>query len=161
MGLTMKIDHEEQDCVDFDWFCVDAAGEVGHFTTAGFKRLPESVSSSAEDLNLITEYFEKKAPIRCVHQVDGDLEKEVPDWKDHAGRYLRSFVAMADKGLYSYDIESYLKPEISYFRVASPLNPLRLAETPEHVREVLGRTVLKSRLFSKSSRISYGETLDI
>jgi hypothetical protein len=35
-------------------------------------------------------------------------------------RYLRSFIAMADRGLFSFDIDSYLGPNTAYFRVALP-----------------------------------------
>jgi hypothetical protein len=46
----MKIDprqaipETEQEATDFDWFAVDESGCIGHFTTAGFKLLPKSVS---------------------------------------------------------------------------------------------------------------------
>ncbi len=154
----MEIRLEDQASTDFDWFCVDEAGEIGHFTTAGFKQLPPSVSSSAEDLAVLTKYFEKDAPIKCGHLMDGDLEAELPNWKRLD---LRSFIAMADRGLYSYDIESYLKPGICYFRVASPLVPLRLVDIPESIREIVERTALQASQLRSCSRVPYKKTLEI
>ena len=146
---------------DFDWFCVDETGAVGHFTTAGFKQLPPTVARSAEDLELVTDYFAKEAVAGKGYQVDEELAQEIPDAKNRGERYLRSFVAMADKGLFSFDIASYLKPQICYFRVASPTLPLKLADLPEPVRNIVGRTVLKGRAFGSSSRVPYEDTLSM
>jgi hypothetical protein len=33
---------------DWDWFAVDASGAVGHFTTAGMRKLPSSVKADNE-----------------------------------------------------------------------------------------------------------------
>jgi hypothetical protein len=154
----MQIGIQEQEDRDFDWFCVDEVGEIGHFASAGFKRLPPSVSSSSEDLELITNYFEN-APIRGGHLVDRDLKEEVPDLDSRAMTYLQSYIAMADRGMYSYDIQSYLKPNAAYFRVALPSDPIRSVDLPEQIRLIVERTVLKGRLFRDSPRIRYEDTV--
>jgi hypothetical protein len=143
----MNIEEQDQWGTDFDWFCVDDAGEIGHFTTAGFKLLPKSVSSSAEDLKLVTDYFEKEAPVRCAHLIDGDFKGN-----------LRDFLAMADRGLYSFDIETY---GTTYSRVARPEVPLRLIDLPKPIREIVGRTIMRERVLKDSSRVAYEETLEI
>jgi hypothetical protein len=142
----MDIELVEQQSTDFDWSGVDEEGWIGHFTSAGFKYLPQSVSSSSEDLRLVTEFFQNHAPVKGAHMLDGDLANVVPDWRgeNNEARYLGSFVSMADKGLFSYDINSYLSPGAAYFRVASPESPLPLEELPSNIRTVLSRTVLRT-----------------
>lgn len=157
----MEIELQTQQERDFDWFCVDEAGAVGHFTTAGFKRLPATVARFAEDLELVTKYFAKEALAGRDYTLDTELAQEIPDIKNRGERYLRSFVAMADRGLFSFDIASYLKPQICYFLVASPVRPIRLGDLPEPVRKVVGRTVLRGRTFGSSSRVPYEDTLSM
>jgi hypothetical protein len=157
----MQIDIAEQDTTDFDWFGVDEDGFVAHFTSAGYKRLPRSVSSSAEDLKLITEYFNSGVERRGGHLVDKALSNEVPEWKgeEHEGRYLKSFVAMADKGLFSFDIDTYVKPGIAYFRVAAPELPIKIGDLPADIQAILSRTVLNGIRLREQSKILYENTL--
>jgi hypothetical protein len=154
-----EIAEDEQYERDFDWFCVDEAGEVGHFTTAGFKKLPRSVERSAEDRDVLEEFFERQLKGGRGYQVDANLSKEIPTLKSGTDRYLRGFVGMADRGLYSFDIETYLSPGSYYFRVAVPLRPLHVEELPRHIQDILGRTQLKGRLLKDSSRIIYEDTV--
>src|ERR1700689_1365386 len=102
----MRIEETAQLTTDFDWFGVDEEGFVAHFTSAGFKRIPTTVSESAEDLGLVTDYFRNEAPVRGPHCVDEELPALRPDWQgeQNESRYLESFVAMADRGLFSFDI---------------------------------------------------------
>ena len=155
----MKISEQEQEETDFDWFCLDLNGEVGHFTTAGFKKLPKSVAESKENLDLLANYFLNVASDHSGHIVDPELSLAIPEPQNRGERYLKSFVSMADKGLYSYDIASYVEAGGSYFRVASPAKPLYGSELPPEIREVLGRTVLAIR-FREHPRIAYRATLE-
>jgi hypothetical protein len=157
----MIIPKDEQEVRDFDWFGVDADGHIGHFTTAGFKYLPGSVSSSEEDLQEVTGYFDNEAPIRGAHRVDSESIAQFKGWKgeEHEARYLASFALMADKGLYSYDIDTYVRAGIAYSRVAVPLSPLTLNELPDEVRRIVQRTILQGVCFGRSSRIDYESTL--
>jgi len=41
----MTIPTAEQEETDFDWFGLDEEGFIGHFTTGGFKCLPQSVAN--------------------------------------------------------------------------------------------------------------------
>lgn len=157
----MRIDDIEQNATDFNWFAVDERGYLAHFATAGFKLLPATVSSSAEDLTLITDYFINRAPAISGHAVNRDIERDRCDWKGEDGeaRYLRSFVEMALRGLYSYDIETYIRPTTAYFCVAIPTRPLSIEDLPEEVGVIVRRTVLKGVLLDAIPRIGYGTTL--
>lgn len=152
----MRISEDEQTYKDFDWYCVDDQGRVGHFASAGFKRLPPSVEASAEDLSFLDRYFEALRVTPETHKLDEQLSSD-----QRTERYLRSFVAMADRGLFSFDIESYPRPEVCYFRVAIPATPLRFIDLPDVVKSILGRTVLKGRSFEECSAIPYAETLTL
>lgn len=154
--LAMRISDDEQTYKDFDWYCVDGQGCVGHFASAGFKKLPPSVAASAEELSFLDAFFNQVNSAPDAHELDDQLR---PDQRTE--RYLRSFIAMADRGLYSFDIESYLRPEICYFRVAIPKAPLRFIDLPDPVRLVLGRTALTGHLLERCSAIPYSETLTL
>jgi hypothetical protein len=158
----MVISQSEQEQSDFDWFAVDEDGHVGHFTTAGFKHLPASVAKDAEDLQFVTKYFTTQAPIRCGHAIDDcSLAQKVHDWKgiENESRYLSGFISIADKGLFSYDIDTYVVPDLSYFRVASPLCPVNVRELPADVQRVVQRTKLHGFCFLNCALIAYDSTL--
>lgn len=159
----MEIGRAEQETIDFDWFGVDQDGFVGHFTTAGFKHLPRTVAMHAEDLERVTDYFRKHAPTTGGHRVSADLGEQIPQWQGESreGRYLDSFVTIADKGLYSFDIDTYLRSGLAYFCVAAPMNPIRLADLPEAIRTIVERTKLKGILLRNCSRIAYESTLEM
>jgi len=160
----MQVDPVIQQTTDFDWFGVDEEGLLGYFTTAGFKLLPRSVAGSAEDLNLVTDYFKMHADVLGSHRVDDENLKNAlnREWKgEHKEtRYLRDFISMADKGLFSYDIGSHLNPGISYFRVASPQIPLTLEDLPEHIRQIVSRTILKGLRLKNESHVPYEATVE-
>ena len=119
------------------------------------------MARSAEDLKLVATFFQSELGGRRGYRPDPDLAKEMLPPHCHSERYLHDFVAMADKGLYSFDIETYLKPNICYFRVAMPTAPIKLHELPIHIQEVLKMTQLKGRLLRESARILYEDTLSI
>jgi hypothetical protein len=150
----MLIGEDEQMWTDFDWYCVDSEGRIGHFASAGFKRLPPSVAQSAEDLCFLNEFFHQLSTGPGEHELDNCLSAE-----QRTPRYLQSFVEMADRGLYSFDIESYLKTDACYFRVAMPKIPLRFVNLPARIQEILGRTGLRERALERISTVPYSLTL--
>jgi hypothetical protein len=152
----MRISASEQSDRDFDWYCVDEEDRIGHFTTAGFKLLPRSVADCGEDLNFLDNFFRALDGATDGHELDPRLTSE-----QRIERYLRDFIAMADRGLYSFDIETYGAPDISYFRVAIPKQPLNLPELPDKVREVLERTRLNGHALRTTADIPYVLTLGI
>jgi hypothetical protein len=152
----MRISDDEQNYKDLDWYCVDSDGRVGHFTSAGFKRVPRSVSESSADLEFLHQFFSTLPGTPNAHDLDEHLTPQ-----QRSERYLHSFVEMADRGLFSFDIETYPTPDTCYFRVAVPKQPLRFADLPEGVRDVLSRTALKDRSFEQCTKIPYSETLNL
>ena len=152
----MRISDDEQNYKDLDWYCVDKEGRVGHFASAGYKLIPPSVAESAEDLNLLDEFFSSLPAAPHAHELDAHLTEQ-----QRSERYLHSFVEMADRGLFSFDIETYPTPETCYFRVAIPKEPLRFTELPKRIRDVLGRTSLKNSALQQSTTIPYTETLKL
>jgi len=152
----MRISDDEQNYKDLDWYCVDSEGRVGHFASAGFKQIPPSVAESVEDLSCLDEFFSAIPAIPNAHDLDEHLTPEC-----RTERYLHSFVSMADRGLFSFDIETYSKPETCYFRVAIPKHPICFEDLPERVREIFGRTALKSSSLEECSTIPYSATLKL
>lgn len=160
--MEMRIAITEQESTDFDWFGVDADGFVAHFASGAFKYLPRSVERSAEDLKLVTDFF-GRATSRGGHSVDPVVSTEVPDWQgeEKEGRYLRSFVTMADKGLFSFDIGPQAEPGIAYFRVAAPEHPIKIGHLPENIRKVIARTSLTGVRLREQDKIPYEATLSL
>jgi hypothetical protein len=157
------ISESEQQETDFDWFGLDENGCIGHFTTAGFKLLPKSISTNAEDLQKIAHYFEEIAPTGAGCNASRNLDEEVGHFKNENERahYLSNFIEMADKGLYSFDIDTYVKPGLAYYCVAIPNLPLKLESLPQSIRAIISRTFLKGIRFAEISRIDYKFTLKL
>lgn len=151
----MRITPDEQQSLDVNWLCVDRDGLIAHFASASFKSIPQSVAESAEDLEYLTSFFTKLPPLSAGHELDANLPP-----KCRSARYLQSFVSMARRGLFCFDIDSYLKPEICYFRVALPA-PLRFPDLPADVRKILGRTEAKQVSFANNATIPYSATLQL
>ena len=154
----MEITHEQQMEADFDWFCVDASSQIAHFTTAGFKKLPASVAASIANQATILNYLEQELDWRCEYRVDTRLTEEIGDPTD---RYLFSFAAMAKRGLYSFDIETYPNENTNYFRVAVPTSPLSADILPAFIRSILNKTSWDGPSFDQLQRIAYANTLNL
>jgi hypothetical protein len=116
------------------------------------------VAASAEDLSTVTAFF-MGLPSAGGYEVDPLLDAEIPDANDRGERYLRDFVQMADRGLFSFDIETYQKPEIAYFRVAIPKHPIKIEHLPVSIRGIVERTALSGRQLNAATRIPYNVTL--
>jgi hypothetical protein len=151
---TSEIADDEMFATDFDWFAVDRDGCIGHFTTAGLRRLPESVRISRPRLERLREYFECCPSVgRSI--LTAGLEKE----RGFGGRPLNwmSFLDMAARGLYSYDTE--LVHEFGlYYRAATPEKPIHLNDLPAEIAEALSATALEI-CFRESERIEEAQTL--
>ena len=143
---------------DWDWFAVDASGAVGHFTTAGMRQLPSTVKTDNEAALRLIGYFDQDAPkqfdyvVRLQSEIAAGTLKDIGDhdW------YLRSFIAMASAGLFSYDTHTEGRTT-DYFLVAYPKSPLQVDQLPLEVRDLVQRT-RSTCLFSESPHISEVET---
>jgi len=133
-----------------DWFAVDDNGDVGHFVTAGFRRLPTSARIDAEGLEELVGYFEtflRNGGFTLRPEFEESRPFESPAER---ARYLKSFAAMAARGLYSYDAE--LKVPGGYRGVTIPQQPLKLSDLPANIRDRLART-RASISFSIAARV--------
>jgi hypothetical protein len=95
---------------------------VGHFASAGFKRIPPSVAESAEDLKVLHDFFSTlPAVLMGMKSTNTSPHSTIAN-----GTYIALF-AIADRRLFSFDTETYAKAETCYFSVAIPKHPLRFA----------------------------------
>lgn len=134
-----QIPYDEETTRDWDWFAVDPEGFIGHFTTAGFRRLPESVRADWDRAEELIQFFEATPELgQC------EVRPEFWGWEKalRAGaareRYFRCFKEMARRGLYSYD--TVLRAPGDYFGVAIPNVPLAIAMLPEDIQRRISKT---------------------
>lgn len=143
---------------DWDWFAVDDSGAIGHFTTAGLRKLPTTVKTDDEAALRLISYFGSEAPKQSEYIVQSQAELDSGTLKDVKDRewYLRSFIGMASAGLFSYD--TYTQgSSTDYFLVACPKSPLRIHHLPPEIRQLVMRT-RSTHLFAQSPRIAEVET---
>jgi hypothetical protein len=136
--MPRSVTEIEQRDSDWDWYAVDAAGHIGHFTTAGQVPLPASVAADFDAAKTLIAFFDGLTP-NTTFVVSGDLEEKCGIWESVAkrDRYLASFGNAACRGLFSHDIST---SGSEYFRVASPYEPLHIDLVPVEVRILLDRT---------------------
>jgi hypothetical protein len=151
--VAEEIGDSEMFATDFDWYAVDRDGCIGHFTTAGVQRLPESLRHSRSILSMLDTFFDNQPP-RGTASLTPGLESE----RGANGRPLdwSSFLGMAARGLYSYDTE--YGPTADYYRAATPERPLSILELPVYVAEALSRTTIPV-CFREAERIDEAVTL--
>ena len=154
----MIVDQQEEFTRDWDWYALDQDGHLGHFTTAGLRALPISVKQDREAAESLTEYFFRVAPVQGNFSVRPEAETDCGGWKKQGReRYLRDFVFMASKGLFSFDTEVNHGDNTRYFLVVAPKRPLRLSELPSTIQLVVSRTFAQLRLVD-STYIASRET---
>src|SRR5262245_38019927 len=108
--MTTEIPCDKETTRDWDWVAVDSEGNVAHFATGTFRRLPDSVRSDWDRAEELIAYF-KGAPEIGDFAVRSEFwqsekPREAPTiFKDENGRerYFRSFANMAKRGVYSYE----------------------------------------------------------
>lgn len=115
---------------DLDWFLSSPDGYLAHFATAGQGPVPERIKVSVEDYNFIFDYVYSLAPMSEVYVIEANL----PAFSNEQQRvgYLRSFVEMSRKGVFSYDYE-----QGGYKLIAKPKTPLKYESLPNEVKEVI------------------------
>jgi hypothetical protein len=149
----MQFNREEQWGYDLDWFAVDRKDRLARFTTNG-RPLPECVAISKEDWQKTLDYFYGlSAEPDCAA-----MSPEVPNivqWRDERAkeRYLKDFLNMAARGLYSYDLYDLAKRPRSYIRVAVPKRPRMLSDLPPDIRAIVEQTRLDSICFADTVEI--------
>ncbi len=115
---------------DLDWFLSSQEGYLAHFATAGQGPIPERIKSSVEDYNFIFDYIYSLEPLSEVYVIEGNLPAFSND--NQRSCYLRSFVEMSSKGLFSYDYE-----QGGYKLISKPKAPLKYEILPNEVKGVI------------------------
>ena len=133
-----------QESLDTDWFLSDQNGIVIHVASAGGK-LPKSVQEQGENLNILINYF-RSLPESNENVIINPKLHDYLQFKsqEEEVRYLRDFVFMAQRGLYSYD-KSVLGnfDDTSYHLVAYPSkSKIHLKDIPEKTRGFMKTQIL-------------------
>ncbi|MEH3626439.1 hypothetical protein [Enterobacter roggenkampii] len=115
---------------DLDWFLSSQEGYLAHFATAGQGPIPERIKSSVEDYNFIFDYIYSLEPLSEVYVIEGNLPAFSND--NQRSSYLRSFVEMSSKGLFSYDYE-----QGGYKLISKPKTPLKYEILPNEAKGVI------------------------
>lgn len=145
----MKVDFDE--CVDLDWFAVDRNQHLAHFATGGKGAVPLELLSNRPHLQAALAII-RSLPQRCEALVNPELTSHVVLTDASAeARYLRSFVEMAQRGLYSFDCHLGTDAPAPYFLVAKPEIPLTLDGLGESERQSIGLIRLHISLFDETS----------
>jgi hypothetical protein len=126
----MEMDEEFLETNDLDWFASCSNGALAHFATGGRGFVPEPIKKSISEYEMAFDYF-SSLPEDFGFEV---VEKNLPVFKNFALRdhYLKSFVEMAKKGLFSYDVS-----EVGYKLIARPVSGVRYAGLPSEIRRVV------------------------
>jgi len=114
---------------EFDWFCLDQAGHVGVFCSAGSGPVPEAVFQGG-----VERYNELLAFLSAREQLGAELvfngRENYQDWERYA-KY----------GLYAFDFQdvhrSSAKKRHGYDLIYRPKQPLMASELPEDLRAAL------------------------
>src|SRR5690348_7136057 len=138
----MEIDKAEEFTKDWDWFAVDQNGSIGHFTSAGLHPLPKSVKDDVDALTRLTQYFSKELCPSSDFVVTDTALRHIPQPADSDSRrrFLSSFIAIAAKGIFSYNSEMTRELNSGYYLVAKPLDRLTIVDIPPNVAALLQRT---------------------
>jgi hypothetical protein len=158
----MAISELDKEILDLDWFALDSTGAIGHFASGGSGAVPSNPNLSLSDLELLTRYFLQREPITTAianPQVTSRVLL-LPD--DGAlGRYLSCYLAMASRGLYSFDEDGRGYRPRGYFLVAIPVEPLNIASVDLSVAHLLMPYRLNDVVFSAWNDISAEQVLSL
>ena len=128
---------EEQLGFDIDWFFTD--NKYIAFAASAGGLLPESISKATGNYELLSAYFRGLPEISEI-SINKDVSQIIGSEADEP--YLRDFVFMTKRGLFSFDKTMPNKfYNTRYHLVAKPLTPLTLDKIPSEVVDIL----LKSR----------------
>lgn len=128
----------EQVANDIDWYFVDHQGALMHLTSAG-GRLPDIVverNTENDLINRVVNTLPEQFEVEINQELDGIVLFEDQNLR---ALYLEDFVAMAKRGLFSYDktvLGDFNEPR--YHLVAGPKEGFLKAELlPENLRSLL------------------------
>lgn len=115
---------------DLDWFLSGQDGFLAHFATGGKSPVPEKIRESIDNYELVCDYFYSLEPLSDVEVIEYNL----PAFSDEEqrSRYLKSFIEMSRKGLFSYDYRND-----KYKLISKPLSPLRYSVLPDDIKGII------------------------
>lgn len=114
---------------DLDWFLSGQDGFLAHFATGGKGPVPDVIRESIDNYELVYDYFYSLEPLTEVEIIECNL----PDFSDEKKRfhYLKSFIEMSRKGLFSYDYRGG-----EYKLISKPQYPLRYSVLPDDIKKL-------------------------
>lgn len=135
---------EEQNSYDFDWFAVDSEGYLAHFASGGCS-LPKSIGEFFDSISIMM-LAEDVQSINDSSEfvINPELTnlKELND-ENSLKNYVRTFVAYARKGLYSYDTAQPARlHNKEYHLIASPVNRLNINALPQSISRLIKTSYL-------------------
>lgn len=141
MATKTEIDTSEEFTRDWDWYACDKEGNIGNFTTAGLRALPQAVKEDREAAERVIRFFLSEVPESCDFSVCSGAEADAGGWSKPGARerFLQSFIGMARKGAFSYNTEMVYGHDAKYYLVARPECPLRLSDLPPEIRDIISR----------------------
>ncbi|AUG39753.1 hypothetical protein CXP47_07600 [Pseudomonas chlororaphis] len=126
----MEMDDEFLETNDLDWFACCQDGLLAHFASGGRGFVPVAIRKSVFEYEVIYDYF--------YSLTDGFefevVERNLQEFNSAAqrDRYLQSFVEMAKRGLFSYDVS-----DAGYKLIARPKGFKKFQELPDEIKNVL------------------------
>jgi hypothetical protein len=110
---------------EFDWFAVDVAGHVGHFSTAGFGPVPLPVLDRLDEARAdeLWSLGKRLLELPVTGRATGHLPGRIDDWLEFGRR-----------GLFSFDWQLWPGP---YLRAATPSIPLGVAALSPELRRLI------------------------
>jgi hypothetical protein len=122
---------------EFDWFAVDAAGHVGHFSTAGYGPVPRPVLDrlDAAQADPLWSLGERLLELPVIGTATGHLPGRIDDWLE-----------LARRGLFGFDWKHWSGP---YLRAATPSVPVGIAALPTDLQSLVRLVVMPGVRFAE------------
>ena len=124
----MRITEIDLQCDDIMWFAIDNSGCVIALTSGGEGNVPEYVCRSKEETETLETFF-MNLPTgfsESVLHVDNDGSTLATDAE-----------ALAQKGIYCFDICSDPGFEFGYYKISSPDKALHLTDLPANIQSIM------------------------
>jgi hypothetical protein len=111
---------------EFDWFAIDTAGHIGHFSTAGYGPVPVAILDrlDAPQTDELWSLGKRLLELPVIGQASGNLPGRIDDWRE-----------MARRGLFSFDWQHWSGP---YVRAATPDVPVTVEALSAELQAIVG-----------------------
>ena len=135
------------DTTDVDWFSSNQEGMIAHFASGGSGYIPNEIQSSVSENESVADYVFALAAKNTFTLVP----ENIPSFESDSQRdqYLSSFIEMASRGFYSYDVLELSGYNKGYALIAIPDKPIKTDALPENIRSVVELAKLEMTEFKK------------